>query len=174
MKKILILLVLFAGLFLFGADSYYRNNVSARITTPTSGDILSWNATYRAWLNSNSLAITGDITTTGDVSGAMITNTALQTTTLGTGAVTFALTSNSVTLTGDGAANTLGTITGAGIGIYVILFVDANITITDTDAHTADTIDLVGNAANLTSADDTTLTIFYNGTSFYELSRSVN
>ena len=42
------------------------------------------------------------------------------------------------------------------------------------DAHTADTIDLAGTATNLTSADDTTLELIHDGTSWYEISRSVN
>ena len=99
---------------------------------------------------------------------------AIQTITLGVGATTFAITTNNITLTGDGGANVLGTITAAEIGIYIIEFVDANITVTDTDAHTADTIDLLGTAIDLTSADDTILMLYYNGVSFLEVSRSVN
>jgi len=99
---------------------------------------------------------------------------AIQSTTLGVGAITFAITTNNITLTGDGGANVLGTITAAEIGIYIIEFVDANITVTDTDAHTADTIDLLGTAIDLTSADDTILMLYYNGVSFLEVSRSVN
>ena len=92
--------------------------------------------------------------------------------TLGVGATTVGITTTFITLTGDGGGNTLATITGASIGQELrILFTDANITITDTDAHTADTIDL--NAA-FTSADDTVLVLFYDGVSWYEISRSVN
>ncbi len=93
--------------------------------------------------------------------------------TLGSGVTTFALTTNFVTLTGDGAANTVATITGGVSGqVLRILFVDALVTITDTDAHTADTVDL--NAA-FTSADDTVMTLLYDGTSWYEAApRSVN
>jgi len=127
----------------------------------------------------NDVDVIGDftaatITSDAGVSGTILSNSALQSTTLGSGVTTFALTSNSITLTGDGGANTLGTITGAEIGVYVIEFVDGLITVTDTDAGTADTIDLLGTATNLTSADDTTLMIWYNGTSFLEVSRSVN
>ncbi|KKK79036.1 hypothetical protein LCGC14_2837580, partial [marine sediment metagenome] len=53
-------------------------------------------------------------------------------------------------------------------------FVDALVTITDTDAHTANTVDLAGTATDLTSADDTTLQIVYDSVSWYEVSRSVN
>lgn len=104
----------------------------------------------------------------------IISNTAIQTTTLGVGVTTFAVTSNIIQLTGDGSGNTVATITGAGVGTYTIICVDANITITDTDAHTANTVDLVGTATNLTSADDLVLTLVFDGTSWYEISRSAN
>jgi hypothetical protein len=110
----------------------------------------------------------------GVVSDAPIGNTAQQTTTLGAGDVTFAVTKNVATITGHGDGNTIGTITGAVPGIYVFIFVDANITITDTDAAGANTIDLVGTATDLTSADDLTLTLVYDGTSWFEMSRSAN
>jgi lysophospholipase L1-like esterase len=67
---------------------------------------------------------------------------------------------------------TISTITGAaGVGEYTFLFADALSAITDTDAHTANTVDL---NAVFTSADDTVLKLFYDGTSWYEVSRSVN
>lgn len=93
-------------------------------------------------------------------------------TTLGVAATTFAATTSFVVLTGDAGTNTISTITGGVEGqTLTILFVDALVTITDTDAHTADTVDL---SAAFTSADDTTLTLIYDGTSWYETSRSVN
>jgi len=80
-----------------------------------------------------------------------------------------------MTITGDGGGNTVATITGAHSGeLLTLIFVDALVTITDTDAHTANTVDLAGTATNLTSADDTTLQLVFNGTSWYETSRSVN
>jgi len=100
---------------------------------------------------------------------------AAQSVTLAAAATTIAVTSAFVIVTGDGGGNTIGTITGGVTGIpYVFLFVDGNVTITDTDAHSANTVDLAGTATNFTSADDTTLTLIYDGTSWYELSRSVN
>lgn len=106
----------------------------------------------------------------GDVWGRVIANT-----TLGAGATTFAVASEIMIITGDGGGNTIATITGGTEGmILILLFVDANITITDTDAHTANTVDLAGTATDLTSADDTVLTLFFDGTSWYEISRSVN
>ena len=95
--------------------------------------------------------------------------------TLGVGATTFIIESNVMTMTGDGGGNTVATITGADSGtLLTLIFADGNVTITDTDAHTANTIDLAGAATNLTSADDTTLQIVFDGTSWYETSRSVN
>jgi len=104
----------------------------------------------------------------------MIANSAMHSPLLGKGATTLAITSNIITVTGDGGGNTLGTITGASIGVYTFIFVDAFVTITDTDIAASNTIDLVGTATNLTSADDTTLQLVYDGTSWYEVSRSVN
>jgi len=92
--------------------------------------------------------------------------------TLGVAAATWAATSNFQTMTGDGGGNTVTTITGGQAGqVLTLLFVDGNITITDDNAHTADTVDL---SAAFVGADDTTLTLLSDGTSWYELSRSVN
>jgi len=104
----------------------------------------------------------------------MVTNIAKQSKTLGEGDVTFELTSNIVILTGDVKANVLRTMTGAGIGIYTLKFVDGLITVTDTEIAAAGTIDLLGTASDLTSADDTTLTLMFDGISFSELCRSIN
>ena len=103
------------------------------------------------------------------VGGIASRNTAV---TVAEAATTFAVTSNLVTVTGDGGGNTVATITGGVSGqLLTLIFVDALVVITDTDAHTANTADL---SAAFTSADDTTLTLISNGTSWYEVSRSVN
>lgn len=92
--------------------------------------------------------------------------------TLGVGISSFSISSNLFTLTGDGAGNTIATITGATDGhLLTIIFTDANVTITDDNSHGADSIDL---SAAFTGADDTTLQIMHDGTSWYEVSRSVN
>ena len=92
--------------------------------------------------------------------------------TLGAAATTFAVTGEAMIIDGDVGGNTIATITGGATGqILILLFVDASVTITDTDAHTANTVDL---SAAFVSADDTTLTRFFDGTSWYELFRSVN
>jgi hypothetical protein len=92
--------------------------------------------------------------------------------TLALAATAIAVTGEAMVITGDGAGNTVATLTGGSTGqILVLTFVDALVTITDTDAHTANTVDL---SAAFVSADDTTLTLFFDGTSWYELMRSVN
>lgn len=92
--------------------------------------------------------------------------------TLGAAVTTFAVTGEVMEITGDGGANTIATITGGSTGQELtLIFVDTNVTITDTDAHTANTVDL---SAAFTSADDTVLKLIFDGTSWYEISRSVN
>lgn len=95
-----------------------------------------------------------------------------QAVTLGTGVTTFAVTSNYIAVTGDGGGNTIATITGASVvGEYLFRFVDGLVTITDTEDETANSVDL---SAAFTSADDVILKLYFNGTSFWEVSRSVN
>ena len=99
-------------------------------------------------------------------------STTARTLLLGAAATTFATTSNVMTITGDGGANTIATITGANSGQYLILiFVDGLVTLTDDNGHGANTLDL---SAAFTSVDDTTINLIYDGTSWYEVSRSVN
>jgi len=107
-------------------------------------------------------------------SSGLIGNSAQQTKTLDTLATTFAVTKNVVTVTGNVGANTIATITGAAVGVYTFIFVDALVTITDTDAHTANTVDLAGTATNFTSADDKVLQLVFDGVSFYQISVSAN
>jgi hypothetical protein len=56
----------------------------------------------------------------------------------------------------------------------MIEFVDALVTLTDDDTHGADSIDLNGTGIDYTSADDNTVTLLYDGTSWYEVSRSTS
>jgi hypothetical protein len=96
----------------------------------------------------------------------------LTASTLALAATAIAVTGEAMVITGDGAGNTVATLTGGSTGqILVLTFVDGLVTITDTDAHTANTVDL---SAAFVSADDKTLTLFFDGTSWYELMRSVN
>jgi hypothetical protein len=92
--------------------------------------------------------------------------------TLGAAATTFEVTTSFATVTGDAGTNTIATITGAREGqTLTILFVDGLVTITDDNSHASNSVDL---SAAFTSADDTTLQLIYNGTSWYEISRSTN
>ena len=93
-------------------------------------------------------------------------------TTLGSGATTLAVASRVVKLTGHASGNTIATITGGISGMsLVIIFVDALVTITDTDAPTANTVNL---SAAFTSSANDTLSLVYDGTKWFETARSVN
>jgi hypothetical protein len=92
--------------------------------------------------------------------------------TVAAAATTFAVTSNVVTVTGDAGGNTVATITSGVSGqILTLIFVDTKVTITDTAAATANTVNL---SAAFTSAANTTLTLVNNGTKWFEIARSVN
>jgi len=100
-----------------------------------------------------------------------ISSTATSTT-LAAAATTLAITSNVVTVTGDAGANTLATITGGLSGqILTLIFVDSLVTVTDSAAGTANTVNL---SAAFTSTSNDTLTLVFNGTSWREVARSVN
>jgi hypothetical protein len=98
--------------------------------------------------------------------------TTMQPTTLAAAATAIAVTSNVVKVTGDAGANTVATITGGVSGqVLTLIFVDALVTITDTAATTANTVNL---SAAFTSAANTTLTLVYDGVKWYETCRSIN
>lgn len=143
-------------------QSYINANLSVgKNTAPTAAlDVTG------AGLFSTTLGVTGLTTATGGIAtpkGAI---------TLAASATAIAATKSFHVITGDAGANTVATITGGSDGFILrLLFVDALVTITDTDAHTANTVDL---SAAFTSADDTVLTLIFDGTSWYEVSRSVN
>jgi hypothetical protein len=91
---------------------------------------------------------------------------------LGATDVTFAVTSSFAEVTGDAGGNTIATITGGYEGMrLLLLFIDALVTVTDDNTHAADTVDLSG---VFTSADDSVLELVHDGTSWYEVSRSIN
>jgi len=125
-------------------------------------------------LEVNGVSVFGDGGTTDytSISATGILDSTADTDTLGVGVTTFAIGSNVMTITGDGGGNTIATITGASRAtMLTLIFVDANVIITDDNTHAADSVDL---SAAFTSADDTTLQLIYDGTSWYETSRSVN
>lgn len=114
----------------------------------------------RATISGNGLAVTGHV------------SSSMQSTTLAAAATTLALTSSYVKLTGDAGANTLATITGGTVGERLtIQFVDALVTLTDTAAATANTLDL---SAAFTSTANDTITFIYDGNKWFETARSVN
>ena len=92
--------------------------------------------------------------------------------TLAAAATTFVTASNCMSVTGDPGSNTITTISGGISGQEMsVIFKDALVTITNDDSGVADTIDL---SAALTGAAGTVLKLLYDGTSWYEVSRSVN
>jgi len=147
------------------------------ISSTTFGNALQ--ADYVSQTDANAQTITGPLNVTGAIttsSDTNIQNNAVQRTitasTLGAGAVTFAAVGEVMQITGDALANTIATITGGVTGqILMLVFVDGLVTVTDDNTHAANTVDLSG---AFVSADDTTLMLLFDGTSWYELSRSVN
>lgn len=121
----------------------------------------------------NSMQVGGDGTNQGF--RALFTGqhgSPMSTLTLGVAVTTFAADSNVMEITGDAGTNTIATITAGLAGqLLTLIFTDGNVTITDDNTHAANTVDL---SAAFTSADDTVLQLVYDGTSWYEVSRSVN
>ena len=97
-----------------------------------------------------------------------------ETVTLGVGVATFAVGSNSIEVTGDGGDNDVTTITGGLAGqLLVLQFVAGGVvTIVNDDTHAANTVDLVG--GDFVGADDSILFLFFDGTSWYQISNAVN
>ncbi|MBI2123910.1 MAG: hypothetical protein HYU04_01590 [Candidatus Wildermuthbacteria bacterium] len=83
-----------------------------------------------------------------------------------------AIDSNVVSVTGT---ETIGTITGGVAGQTVILIFGASLTVTDDDSPTAaNAINVAGTATNFSATATDTLTLVFDGTSWYEVARSVN
>jgi len=135
------------GDYSFGLRFQTRNSGSAPATKMTLDNL-------------GNLGVTGGVTS------------AKTTVTVAAAATTFAIASNVVIVTGDAGGNTVATITGGAAGqVLVLIFVDALVTITDTAAATANTVNL---SAAFTSAANTVLQLVHNGTKWLEVSRSVN
>ena len=119
-----------------------------------------------AGLFSTTLGVTGLTTAT---SGLATPKGAI---TLAGGATAIAITKGFHVITGDGGGNTVATITGGVDGIILrLLFVDALVTITDTDATTANTVNL---SAAFTSSANDALTLIHDGNKWFETGRSIN
>jgi hypothetical protein len=96
----------------------------------------------------------------------------LTTRTLTNGTTTLAVSQNAVNVTCQGSPNAIATITGAAGPMYFTMkFTDSNCSFTDSSAHTSNTIDI---GAAFTSTASDTLTLWFDGTSWYEAARSVN
>ncbi len=94
-----------------------------------------------------------------------------QTLTIQSGATSFNILSNYIVLTGA-AAVTIATIIGGYEGQKIILqFTDSNVTITDDATGNLNTVNL---SSAFTSTANDVLTLIYDGTSWREVSRSVN
>jgi hypothetical protein len=168
-------------IILRSTGSTVRNAYIQAINTSSSGapqDLtFGTNAAYADGTEKMRITATGNVgigTTTPavalDVVGAIATNDSAST--LATAATTLAVTSNFATVTGAAGGNTVATITGGVTGMRVtLLFVDALVTITDTAAATANTVNL---SAAFTSSANDTMELIHNGTKWFEVSRSVN
>jgi len=127
---------------------------------------------YLALGKGSNTAVIGNSSVTSLHLGTKVVSAPAAPVTLAAAATTFVVTAPLTILTGDGDGNTLATITGGYSGQNIVIkFVDAEVAVTDTDADTADTINL---SAALTGADNTMLSLTYDGTKWFETSRSVN
>lgn len=91
--------------------------------------------------------------------------------TLGAAATTFAATTQYMEITGDAGGNTIATITGGVEGMVLTLyFVDALVTITNTDATTANSTNLSNGDFN--SVAGATLQLVHDGNQWFEVGRS--
>jgi len=81
----------------------------------------------------------------------------------------------SLTLLNDSLGpGTLNTINGAEEGQKIVIIFQDTITVTDNDSATLNTINLQGSSTNFAAGQYDTLQLIYDGTSWYEISRSVN
>ncbi len=94
--------------------------------------------------------------------------------TLGVGATTFPATNDVIEITGDGGGNNISTINGGTDGQRItIIFRDGLVTMVDTAAPAAGTLSLSGGGNWNPNAQDT-LELVFDGTSWYEMTRSAN
>ena len=114
------------------------------------------------------------ITVLGNGNTSFVGNIASTATsvTIAAAATTFAVASNVVNVTGDAGGNTVATITGGTNGqVLVLKFIDALVTITDTAATTANTVNL---SAAFTSTANDIMTLVFDGNKWFEMARSLN
>ena len=91
------------------------------------------------------------------------------------GSTSFNSENKSLTLLNDSIGlGTLNTITGAEEGQKIVIIFQDTLTVTDNDSATSNTINLQGSTSNFAAGQYDTLQLIYDGTSWYEISRSVN
>lgn len=113
--------------------------------------------------------------TTGTITSILPPYQAEGSVSLAASATTMAITTPVVYVTGDAGANTVATITGGVSGMRLtLIFADSFVTLTDTAAATANTMNL--SAAFTSTANDTMTFVFSSvaGGKWLEVSRSVN
>ena len=157
-----------------GKQVLIKHNLAAAVAPTTTDDTSAGYAVGSRWINTT--ADKSYLCVDATASSAIWQPAAIHaasSVTMGAAATTFAVENVSVfTVTGDAGANTIATITGAAIGQRLTLIhVDGLVSYTDDNSHAANSIDL---SAAYTSADDSTLTLVFDGTSWYETSRSTN
>ena len=91
--------------------------------------------------------------------------------TIPAGATSFAIASNYIVLTGAAAVTIAKIVDGREGQIVTLSFTDANITITDDATGAADTINL---SVAFTSTANDIMQLIFDGTSWREISRSIN
>jgi hypothetical protein len=145
--------------------------VAVSLTTTSTSNTMTSGKINTPITPTNNIYNGGMIINGGLVVTGKIANTKTTVTVAGA-ATTFAIASNVAVVTGDAGGNTIATITGGVSGqVLILIFIDNKVTITDDASKTANTINL---SAAFTSAVNTTLTLVYDGTSWYEMARSVN
>ena len=91
------------------------------------------------------------------------------------GATSFNSENKSLTLLNDSLGlGPLDTITGAEAGQKIVIIFQTGITVTDNDSASLNTINLEGTSTDFSADQYDTLELIYDGTSWYEISRSVN
>jgi hypothetical protein len=91
------------------------------------------------------------------------------------GATSFNSENKSLTLLNDSSGpGTLNTITGAEEGQKIVIIFQDTINVTDNDSASSNTINLQGSTTDFAAGQYDTLQLIYDGTSWYEISRSVN
>lgn len=140
-----------------GSDTSF-DMMTAQVTgTPTLG----WNEAADQFTINKGLALTDSV----------VSNT-IDAITVAAAATTFAVSSNVTKITGDVGLNTVSTITGGVSGqTLTLIFLDALVTISDTNDGGANTIDI---SAAFVSADDATLSLVFDGTVWREIGRAIN